>query len=144
MSSATPAEVRQHIAAVHAEAGGLLRLYFLTPEDGWRLMLGAAAGDAWATGMLTAVADCARAIKSAPKRKPSLCLCCPAPLRRPAGLMFCIAVPETGTPRHALGSAICPRCAGRPELESRAAVALRQVWPDLREIRPMPGPETMQ
>jgi hypothetical protein len=142
--SATPAEVHQHLAAVHAEAGGLLRVWRFAPSDGVRLLAAAAAGDAWSYGMLTAISDCVRHITAAPKRRPTLCLACPAPIRTAPGATFIVTVPEITAPRHAIGSAICRACAGRNDLDQRVLVALRGIWPDLRTIEVMPGPEGVQ
>jgi hypothetical protein len=142
--SATPAEVCQHLAAVHAEAGGLLRVWRFAPSDGVRLLLAAEMGDAWARGMLAAISDCVQQVTAAPKRRSVLCLTCPAPIRTATGATFLVTVPGVDEARHALGSAICPACARRGDLDHLILVALREVWPSLREIRPMLGPETVQ
>lgn len=144
MISTPAADLQRHVDAVDAEGGGLVRLHFITPRDGAQLLLAAAAGDDWPLGLLVAISDCVRQIETAPKHAATLCLVCPRELRSVAGAMFCISVPDAATPRHAIGSAICPICAARSDLESRAMTALRGIWPDLRRIEVMPGPERVQ
>lgn len=144
MSAVQPQDREAAISAIHAEAGGLLRVYLFGASEGARLLLAAACGDGWAYGMLGAINDCARHIVDAPRAAPALCLTCPMPLRELPGLTFCVVVPEATNPHHVLGSAICPACAARPDLERRVTAALRQIWPDLREISVMPGPAGLQ
>jgi hypothetical protein len=144
MRTVRPEDREATISALHAESNGLFRIYLFGAPDGARLLVGAAAGDPWSLGMLAAINDCGHHITKAPRHEPALCLTCPAPLRRLPGLTFCVAVPEVARPQHALGSAVCSQCAALPDLGNRTMIALRQIWPDLREISVMPGPETVQ
>jgi hypothetical protein len=122
------------ISAIQNDAGGIFRIYFFDAADGARLLAVAAGGDQWARGMMRAINDCARHIEDAPASAPRLCLVCPRPLRTLPGLTFSVVVPEIASPHHALGSAVCRRCAALPDLEKRTMVALRQIWPDLRPL----------
>jgi hypothetical protein len=144
MSVAHPEDREAAMSALHMEAGGLLRVFLFIPESALRLLAGAAAGDEWSLGMLGAIADCMHHITDAAARQPALCLTCPAPLRTLPGVTFCCVIPEVARPQHALGSAVCPACAVLPDLEKRAMLALRQIWPNLREISVMPAPEAVQ
>jgi hypothetical protein len=122
------------ISEIQDAGGGMFRIYFFDAGDGARLLAAATAGDQWARGMMRAINDSARHIEDAPRRTPRLCLTCPTPLRRLPGLTFTVVVPEIVSPHHALGSAVCRRCAALPDLEKRAMVALRQIWPDLQPL----------
>jgi hypothetical protein len=144
MSAVHPDARKAAILEIQNDAGGLLRIYFFDAREGARLLVGAAAGDQWSRGMMSAINDCGHHIETAPASAPALCLTCPRPLRELPGLVFCVTVPEVTRPHHALGSAVCRRCAALPHLEKRAMAALRAVWPDLREISVMPGPGTAQ
>jgi hypothetical protein len=144
MSAVQPEGRSAALSALHDEAVGLFRVYFFGAPDGVRLLVGAATGDSWSRDMLTAISDSAHHITSAPKRRPALCLTCPTPLRALRGLLFSVVVPEVTRASHALASALCPKCAALPDLEKRAMIALRQIWPDLREISVMPAPDAMQ
>jgi hypothetical protein len=139
-----PTAWTEGVREVHREAAGVMQILFFDPEAGARLVLGAALGDAWAAGMLVAIADYAQHIAQAPRHKPMLCLTCPTPIRSARGLTFAMTVPAIDGPRHALGSAVCPACAARADLESRALAALRGIWPDIRAIEPVVGPGTVQ
>ena len=137
-------DVQQHLHALDAEAAGAVKTWFFTPRDGACLLVGAAAGDAWARGMLRAISECIRRIREAPKRRPILCACCPAPVRTAAGGTFIVITPYTDAPRHGMGAVLCPACAARPDVAERVLAALQQVWPDLREVQPVSGPGRVQ
>jgi hypothetical protein len=132
------------ISEIQDAGGGIFRIYFFDAVDGARLLAAATAGDQWARGMMRAINDCARHIEGAPASAPRLCLVCPRPLRTLPGLTFSVVAPEIASPHHALGSAVCRRCAALPHLDKRAVRVLRGIWPHLREISVMPGPETVQ
>ena len=144
MTAATNSDYADAIDRIHAESQGFLRLWFVKPEDGMHLTVASLCGDPWATGLLRATAQCAMRVMRAPRRKPSLCLCCPRAVRRLDGVMFCVAVPEVEHPEQALGAAVCPRCADAPDMGQRAIQAFRCIWPNIREIQVMPGSETVQ
>jgi hypothetical protein len=144
MSAVQREEREAAMLAFQGESGGVYRVYFFGAPDGVRLLADAVTGDRWSLGMLTAVNDCVRHVLDAPARQPCLCLTCPRPVRELPGLTFCVVLPQISEPHHALGSAVCPACAVLPNLGERAMIALRQMWPDLREISVMPGPETVQ
>ena len=144
MSTATPDALAEGIRRVHAEAQGVMRLWFIKPGDGVHLLAASICGDAWAAGLLRATVTCAAQVMKMRRKKPSLCLCCPRAVRSLDGALFCLTVPEIDSPSEALGSVVCPRCATSSDLNSRAIEAYRRIWPDLRTIEVMPGPERMQ
>jgi len=132
------------IGEVHREAAGVLTVHYVSGEDGPRLLMESMLGDKRATQVMTAVVDCLRAIRTAPRRKPTLCLCCPRAIRDPAGVVFCIAIPDRPDARQGIGTAICSRCATAPDRSERTLAAFRRVWPDAREIQIAAGPERVQ
>lgn len=135
MSDPTRTEWTEGVNRIHAEAQGLLRLLFITPDDAAGLALAALCGNQRATGLLRATADCAaNVMRQRHRKKPVLCLCCPRAVRKVEGAIFCFAVPEVDSPERALGSVICPCCVAAPDLHSRAVQALRGVWPDIRKV----------
>jgi hypothetical protein len=138
------ADLGKGISALHAEAGGIFRVVLIHPDAGERLIIAAALGDTHSLELLRVISDCAVRIGNAPKHTPQLCLCCPRPIRTLKGIAFAIAMPSVERPRLVLGSAVCPRCAGAPDLVERVTTGLRQVWPDLRQIQITAAPETVQ
>jgi len=132
------------VQLAHDEASGVMRIYLMSSEDGRRMALAAAAGNAHCAALLRACVDCAQHVAHAAKDRPALCLCCPEPIRDMLGVTICLAVPDTDNPQRAVGGVICKRCAAGSDLSGRAASALRNLWPDLREIEVMPGPGTLQ
>ncbi len=124
------------IRAVSAESGGAINVTIVTPETGRELIAWAALGNSEAATLLRAVVGSAAWIKRAPRDKPTLCMCCPRPIRRVTGAtVFGVAAPANDRPVQAIGFAFCDRCGERPsELLGKAAAGLRRIWPDLREI----------
>ena len=134
------------IGEVHREFAGALNVNIVTAAAGVQLVAASMLGDPEATMLLRAILDSAAWIKRAPRQQPVLCMCCPQPIRRitPA-TVFGVAAPAIATPGRAIGFAFCDACGERPgELMAKATEGLRRIWPDMREIRPVPGPETMQ
>lgn len=142
--TSTKAELESAVRAISEESAGLIRTYFIGPQEGASLLVASALGDAWCTSMLGAVAHCMQRVANAPKRSPVLCLCCPRPVRHVPDVIFCVVVPEVGHPNQALGCVICPACAREPGLNARALKGLRAVWPQIRQIEVSPGPVTVQ
>lgn len=144
MSTTTRDALAEGIRCVHAEAQGVLRVWFIRRDDAARLAIASLFGDEWATGLLRATMTCAAQVMKMRRKKPSLCLVCPRAVRSLEGVLFCLAVPEIDNPEQALGSVVCARCASNPELSGRAVEAYRRIWPDIRGIEVMPGPEGVQ
>ena len=139
------ASVAAGIAQMQAQSGGIYRLVLVSVEGGVALLVAALGGDVQAAELFRTAADCARQIGAAEaEHHPVLCLTCPTPLRTSAGALVCLVVPETNRATQALGSAVCPECAARPDVEARVHSALRKIWPDLKTIKIMPGPEAVQ
>ena len=129
---------------MRAESGGILQISLVTAAKAEALILGAALGDDYSAGLLRAASECAKRIRSAPKRKPMLCLCCPAEIRLLPSVAFVVAMPHTDQPHQALGAALCPRCAAKSDPLTEAVHALRAIWPDLRPFDLAPGTEVIQ
>jgi len=141
MSGAAWAEA---IREVHREAAGVLGVHFVRSEDAPALLVDSMLGDAHAIQLMRAVVGCLHAIRTAPKRTPTLCLACPRPIRKPDGAVFCVAIPDRPDASQGVGSALCLRCAAAPDRNDRAYAALRRIWPDLRPIEVTPGPGAVQ
>ena len=95
------------------------------------------------TGLLRATASCVANVLRAPKRKPSLCLCCQRPVCKLDGIVVCVAVPQIDNAEKALGSVICPWCASGPDLHNPAINNYRCIWPVIRGIEVMLGSEAV-
>ena len=127
--------LRAGLGAIQAEAGGLLELVVVTPDDGLGYISAALAGDLEAARILRAISAAGVKIDSAPRRKPALCACCPRPIRKASSFAFVLALPKNGNPANALSMAVCSRCAVEPaEIQAKAVMALRKLWPDIRPV----------
>jgi hypothetical protein len=126
--------LRAGIQNIRDEAGGALRLYAVGPEHAAGLLADSLLGDVEAMRVMRGVLDTVQRIEAAPRRKPMLCACCPRALRG-SGFIVCLMMPERDAPTTALGFGICERC-GQDEaaLPTKAADALKNIWPDLRPI----------
>ncbi len=122
------------IRAVHQEAGGVLGLDIVRRRDARDLVVSAAAGDTHAAMVLRAVKDTLAKIQSAPRRRPMLCVCCPRSLLK-HDFAVVLASPEREDRQQGLALAVCTTCATSvPEITAKVAVALREIWPDLRQV----------
>jgi hypothetical protein len=129
-------EWRKGVFDIHNEAAGLLDVDIIDAVRGADLIGDAIQGDREALTLLRAVAQAATRIKDAPRRTPSLCLCCPRVIRRltPATI-FGVARPSIARPSNALAFAFCDRCsADRGNLAAKTAEGLRRIWPDIRAV----------
>jgi hypothetical protein len=129
-------EWREGIQRIHDEASGLLDINLIDADAGLEMILDAALGNIEAATLMRAVWQAAARIKEAPRRTPTLCLCCPRAIKRlTPGTVFGVARPSTAKPSNALAFAFCDRCsADRGTLAAKAATGLRRIWPDLRPI----------
>ena len=139
----TPDALDRHITALDREAGGLIRISIVHPEDAPALIVAAMDGDQFSHAILNAVSETARQIAAAPRGSEVLCLVCPAAIRTLPGVAFVVVLPQVSGPHHGLGSAVCPKCAARPDLNGHVTATLRKVWPGLREIQIAPGSEAL-
>jgi hypothetical protein len=127
---------RDGIQAVNDEASGVLDISIIDALAGAELLTNAVLGDREAASLLLAITQAAARIKQAPRRSPSLCICCPRAVKRlSSATVFGVAVPATANPGSAIGFVFCDRCAGdRDTLAAKAAEGLRRIWPDLRPV----------
>ena len=120
--------------AVQSEAGGLMSLHVIRPEDTHALLLRIIQGDPEAEQISGALWDTLKRIKGAPRHTPMLCASCPRPVRRD-NFAVVLATPEVANPERCLGLAICSRCATTPDaIRDKAVQALRRIWPDARPV----------
>ena len=136
MNRHSPDTLRAGMARAHDEAGGMFELHVVNQMNTADLLAAAILGDAHAAALLRAVAQAARQIDRAPRRKPSLCLSCPRTIRRACEATFVVAVPHADEPTTAIGAALCPRCAASGDLTATALAGFRRhLWPDARPVR---------
>jgi hypothetical protein len=127
-----------------AEAAGVVDIYIVLSGDVIPLNKSAGAGDRISIELTCAIF---RTLVQMHRDAPA-CLCCAAAIRQVdrggQGIgAFCIVLPAAGD--ESLVMAICPRCAARADQPRHAVEALRRrLWPDLRAIEVMPGPERLQ
>lgn len=124
------------IAAVHAEAEGMLTLGILDAEASADLLAAAAMGNALAAGLIGALLESRRRITDAPRYKSSLCCICPRPVRRISpDSVFGIVFPAIARPKSAISFAFGNKCAAdRATLLKKTEARLRSIWPELRPI----------
>jgi hypothetical protein len=121
---------------VNDEAAGLFNVNIIDAATGAELLAGAMAGDREAATLLDAVRQAVAQVNQAPRKRPSLCMCCPRPVKRitPA-TVFGVALPAVSAPSTAIGFVFCDRCgAGGSDLLAKAAEGLRRIWRDLRPV----------
>lgn len=112
----------------------MLGLDIVRGNDALDLITSAAAGDTHALVVLRAVSDTIAKIQSAPRRRPMLCACCPRSLLK-HDFAVAIASPEREDRQQGLALAVCTTCATSiPDITAKVAVALRKIWPDLRQV----------
>jgi hypothetical protein len=122
--------------AVTTEAAGLLEIQVIDAKLGAVLFGAAMAGDGEALVLFRAVSEAANQIRTAPRKRPTLCLCCPAAVRTiTPTTVFVVAMPANARRACAVGAVYCDQCAvDRNTLMRRTTAAFRQVWPELRAI----------
>ena len=128
-------DLQAGVQRVNDEAGGVLRLQVIRRSDLPGLALDALAGDAEAAELLRQAQDTAAAIEAAPRHRLMLCGSCPRGLRDRKYAVV-LARPGCDDPTMALAMAICLRCGPTPgAIQAAARVALRRIWPDLRDLQ---------
>lgn len=135
--SATPTRtpLNEGIQRFQDECSGLLTLNIVQPADLPHVVADAASGDAEAGQLLQQVLTVLDSIRSAPRKRPSLCAACPRPLRPGVGFAVVVAIPACDDPSAGLALAICTRCGSdRVSITAKAAVGLQRIWPDLRPV----------
>jgi hypothetical protein len=121
---------------VTTESAGLLEIRVIDSKQGAALFGAAKAGDGKARGLFGAVSEAANQIRSAPRNRPALCLCCPTAVRTiTPSTVFVVASPANAGRTRAVGAVYCAECAtDRDTLMTRTAAAFRQIWPELRPV----------
>ena len=124
------------ISAVHIESGGVMRLCLVNPSEQGEILFAAMAGDPLARCLRRLIKPTTFQIKLAPRRKPALCLVCPRPIRKIQDIgTYVFVLPEVQSPVHAIGTAVCAKCAEGGDLLDRAMAAFqRHLWGDIRRI----------
>lgn len=125
------------VQSIHEEAAGVLDVNLIDASVGADLFISAALGNCESTALLAAIRKAAECVRSAPRRKPALCVSCPRSIRRiTPTTVFGVARPAVPTPTGALAFAFCDRCSADPStLAVKATEGLRRIWPDLRPIK---------
>ena len=128
---------RDGVQSVNDESGGLLDVSIVDARSGIELIAEAVLGDREAAGLLQAVRQAAQRVRQAPRRKPTLCICCPRAVKRIGPeTVFGIATPATPNPTGAIGFVFCAKCAAdRGTLVAKAAEGLKRIWPGLRCVQ---------
>lgn len=127
--------LNEGIQRLQDEGRGLLTLSIVQPADFPHVVADAVAGDADASLLLQQVIKVMDSIRSAPRKRTSLCGACPQPLRLDVGFAIVVATPACDDPSAGLALAICTRCGSdRATIQDKATLALSRFWPDLRPI----------
>lgn len=121
--------------AVQERSGGTLEIEVIRPVDAVDILGAALAGVPDAMRTMRALVDTAKRIEAASRtRKPMLCGSCPRPLLNNK-FSFVLAYPARTDPINAVALAICRKCGTtREDIQQKAIVALRRIWPNLRPI----------
>lgn len=120
---------------VTQESGGALSVHVVFLEDIRDLITDALIGDPDAAQLLPLVRQGIRSIRSASRKKPALCGCCPRPIRSQFALA--IVLPERDDPTQGIAIGLCPKCTENDvcRAHQKAAEALRAIWPDGRLVQ---------
>jgi hypothetical protein len=121
------------VAQLNREAGGLLRLEVIKPEDHFAIASAAFGGDLSALSRIRAIIQSAGLIESMSRAEPATCLCCPGMVIDPFSTLAVLA-PAADVATVAVCSALCPRCTtgDTRDVLQRAAEAYKAQWPGLR------------
>jgi hypothetical protein len=136
---------RDAIRVAHDESCGGVFDISIIDAAAWGELLGhVILGSRSAAMLAEAVMHASQRIRKAPRRLPSLCVCCPRLIRRVTPeTVFGVAVPSNPAATAAVAFAFCSKCsADRAALPAKATEGLRRIWPDLRPItvtHPMGG-----
>lgn len=135
-TSPTMADFQKGMRALHGDGGGALTLQIVRPTEAIHLMAIVRFGDELAAALLSGVKRLLIQVERAPKGKPIQCGRYHRPFRS-GEYNFAVAVSTLDDPQHALGIAVCVRCActaDMPGFRRKAIDCFRGVWPDMREI----------
>lgn len=127
---------RAGIQSINDEAAGMVDVSIVDAVTWAELLAHALMGDRGSEAVLQAVIQAGARVKQAPRRQPTLCLCCPRAVKRvSANTVFGVAMPAISNPTGAIGFVFCDRCAAdRDALPTKAVQGLRRIWPKLRQV----------
>jgi hypothetical protein len=123
------------LEATSNEAGGVWNAYAFRPPDKTSLMLAAAYGDAFAELALNVIDTVTSGVRSAPRKAPMRCMCCPRAIRYGAWYAIAMVAPSRPDASRSIGAAVCERCAAdEAMLTGKIIAAMRELMPDARAI----------
>lgn len=132
MSAAAKAKLAANLTQVGIEAAGVLAVSYLRHVDVPQALHDAIMGDTTAERLLRTAKLTVERIAAAGPRTPVLCVSCPRPVRRCDAYVVGLALPWRADPSQGVAFVLCESCAATDNLDERAAVGLRRIWPDLR------------
>ena len=120
---------------VHEEAAGVMTLDVVLFSDIPDLLVSSLMGDHQSSLLMRAIGKAFDAIAAAPRSRPTLCACCPRPIKQKVHFSLAIATPARDDPANCLSLAVCAKCATtREDARQKAMSALRRIWPDARTV----------
>jgi len=131
----TRAELEASLRGLHEESGGLLHLDIVLQADLPDLTLAVMCGEAGAQILFGQVVRAVADVHGAPRKSPKVCGSCPRRVRRGDHFSVAIATPVCDDPTNALALVICRKCGtDRVAVQAAAALGVRKIWPDLRDV----------
>ncbi len=125
----------ESLERIQAEGAGVFDILVLQPSDAPDILADALAGDPQAPMLLRTMGSTIASIEEAPRRARKLCACCPRPLRR-GRYSIGLVLPRRDSPTEALAMGVCVCCGTEREaIRAKLGVALRRIWPDLRQVK---------
>jgi hypothetical protein len=120
--------------AVTKESGGLVAVHIFFPEDLRGLITRSLVGDREATMLVPLVRQGTKQIRSASRKAPALCGCCPRPIR--SHFALAIVLPERSDPSQGFAIGLCAKCTEGDinRAHQKAVESLAAIWPDARPV----------
>jgi len=126
------------IDAIYVVAGDVVDFRIFHPYDRAAILKPLLLGNPTSGRVWKPIVQAMAAVCAATELQPKLCVCCPGLVCRGDDYRIALAMPggsEDSLPPVAL--VICPRSAdSAATLKQKATEALRQIWPDIRNISP--------
>lgn len=120
---------------LESQDGGL-EVFVVLPDDITLLTARVLLGDRKAAMLIDAGDLLIKQTKNTPRRKRSVCLCCPKRIWGGYAAMV-FAIPVTAAPTTSVGMFICEFCGAgqsREALESKAKAGIFASWPGIQEL----------
>jgi hypothetical protein len=140
MSYVSKDELIAAFQRIQAEGGGLINILTVKPEEGPRLLMAAAMGDAEAEVLARCIVQTLAGIRQNQRNRkhPPLCACCPRALLPKVKFAFAVVLPVIADPKQSLVLPVCDRCGkSSDELFAAAQVAVRSIWPNAKPLPPV-------